>query len=130
MPNPTSGRMRSPCDGCLLQDRLINPRRVIAAVYATGQMNVVGDWILRTAMKQCKDWIDDGVSEDFYVHINVTAEDMARIDFADYVIQLYLNAGFLRRMSLEITETTLMKNLAICRQNMSKLRNSSITLPR
>ena len=66
--------------------QLINPEKVIAAVYATGQMNVVGDWILRTAMKQCKDWIDDGVSEDFYVHINVTAEDMAVIG------DIFLNA--------------------------------------
>ena len=109
--------------------QLINPEKVIAAVYATGQMNVVGDWILRTAMKQCKDWIDDGVSEDFYVHINVTAEDMARIDFADYVIQLLGEYGLQpQNILLEITETTLMKNLAICRQNMVKLRSNGIRI--
>ena len=116
-------RWRSP------QGNLINPEKVIAAVYATGQMNIVGDWILRTAMKQCKDWIDSGVSDDFYVHINVTAEDMARIDFADYVIQLLGEYGLSpRNILLEITETSLMKNLAICRQNMTKLRNNGIRI--
>ncbi len=108
---------------------LISPEKVIAAVTATGQMNVVGDWILRTAMTQCKDWIDSGVSEDFYVHINVTAEDMARIDFADYVIELLGEYGLKpKNVLLEITETTLMKNLAICRQNMTKLRNNGIRI--
>ena len=108
---------------------LVSPEKVIAAVMATGQMNVVGDWILRTAMKQCKAWIDSGVSEDFYVHINVTAEDMARIDFADYAIQLVEEHGLQpRNVLLEITETSLMKNLAICRQNMLKLRNNGIRI--
>ena len=111
------------------QGNLISPEKVIAAVYATGQMNIVGDWILRTAIKQCKTWIDSGVSDDFYVHINVTAEDMARIDFADYVIQLLAEYGLQpKNILLEITETTLMKNLAICRQNMSKLRNNGIRI--
>ena len=111
------------------QGNLISPEKVIAAVYATGQMNIVGDWILRTAMKQCKDWIDTGVSDDFYVHINVTAEDMARIDFADYVIQLLGEYGLQpKNILLEITETTLMKNLAICRQNMVKLRSNGIRI--
>lgn len=108
---------------------LVSPEKVIAAVTATGQMNVVGDWILRTAMAQCKDWIDSGVPEDFYVHINVTAEDMARIDFADYVIELLGEYGLKpKNVLLEITETTLMKNLAICRQNMLKLRNNGIRI--
>ena len=116
-------RWRSP------QGNLISPEKVIAAVYATGQMNVVGDWILRTAIKQCKTWIDSGVSDDFYVHINVTAEDMARIDFADYVIQLLSEYGLQpKNILLEITETTLMKNLAICRQNMIKLRSNGIRI--
>ena len=116
-------RWRSP------QGNLISPEKVIAAVYATGQMNIVGDWILRTAIQQCKTWIDSGVSEDFYVHINVTAEDMARIDFADYVIQLLSEYGLQpKNILLEITETTLMKNLAICRQNMIKLRSNGIRI--
>ncbi len=111
------------------QGTLISPEKVIAAVYATGQMNIVGDWILRTAIKQCKTWIDSGVPEDFYVHINVTAEDMARIDFADYVIELLKEYGLQpKNILLEITETTLMKNLAICRQNMIKLRSNGIRI--
>lgn len=116
-------RWRSP------QGELISPEKVIAAVYATGQMSTLGDWILRTAMQQCKTWIDSGVSEDFYIHINVTAEDMARIDFADYVIELLGTYGIQpKNILLEITETTLMKNLAICRQNMVKLRNNGIRI--
>ncbi len=111
------------------QGNLISPEKVIAAVTATGQMNIVGDWILKTALRQCQEWIDSGVSEDFYVHINVTAEDMARIDFADYVIELIPLYGLEpKNVLLEITETSLMKNLAICRQNMIKLRNNGIRI--
>lgn len=111
------------------QGNLINPEKVIAAVYATGQMGVLGDWILRTGMKQCADWIASGVSKDFYVHINVTAEDMARIDFADYVIAMLNEYGLQpKNILLEVTETTLMKNLAICRQNMVKLRSNGIRI--
>lgn len=111
------------------QGELISPEKVIAAVYATGQMAVLGEWILRTAMKQCRDWIASGVSDDFYVHINVTAEDMAKIDFADHVIELLGEYDLQpKNILLEITETTLMKNLAICRQNMVKLRNNGIRI--
>jgi len=112
------------------QGNLISPEKVITAVTATGQMNIVGDWILKTALRQCQEWIDNsGASEDFYVHINVTAEDMARIDFADYVIELIPLYGLEpKNVLLEITETSLMKNLAICRQNMIKLRNNGIRI--
>ena len=80
-------------------------------------------------MKQCRDWIASGVSDDFYVHINVTAEDMAKIDFADHVIELLGEYDLQpKNILLEITETTLMKNLAICRQNMVKLRNNGIRI--
>ena len=54
---------------------------------------------------------------------------MARIDFADYVIQLLSDYGLQpKNILLEITETTLMKNLAICRQNMIKLRSNGIRI--
>lgn len=107
----------------------VRPEKVIAALEATGQMETIGRWILEQAICQCGQWLDAGVDDDFFIHVNVTAEDLARPNYSDGVLELLskysLNA---KNILLEITETSLMRNIATCRQNLTRLRNEGIRI--
>ncbi|NLT11617.1 MAG: EAL domain-containing protein [Clostridiaceae bacterium] len=107
----------------------VRPEKVIAALEATGQMDAIGRWILETAISQCGQWLDAGVKNDFFVHVNVTAEDLAKPNYAESVLSLLqkysVNAG---NIILEITETSLMRSIATCRQNLIRLRKEGIKI--
>lgn len=107
----------------------VRPEKVIAALEATGQMDAIGRWILEMAISQCGQWLDAGVKNDFFVHVNVTAEDLAKPNYAETVLELLqkysVNAG---SIVLEITETSLMRSIATCRQNLIRLRKEGIRI--
>lgn len=108
---------------------LINPERVVNALETTDQMEIVGSWILNQAISQCSEWIKNGAPSDFYVHINVTSDDIVKRDFANDVVaalaRYNLNS---KNILLEITETSLMKNIAMCRATLIRLRSEGIRI--
>ena len=108
---------------------VINPEKVIAGLEATGHMEDIGAWILEQGICQCSEWLDAGVRSDFLIHINITAEDLMRPDYSSCVISL-LNKYSMSpgNVILEITETSLMRNIATCRQNLIRLRNEGIKI--
>ena len=66
----------------------VRPEKVIAVLEATGQMEQVGSWILERVIKQSAQWLKAGASPDFFIHVNITAEDLSRPTYSDTVIQL------------------------------------------
>lgn len=105
----------------------LNPEKVVAAFESTDQMNEVGDWILNEAMSQCAQWIQKGAPSDFFIHINATADDLIKKDYAKTVERLLENQGLKpENILIEITETSLMKNMSLCRKNLYELHEYSI----
>jgi len=108
---------------------IVSPIRVIAALEATGHMDGVGAWVLEEGIRQCSEWIRAGAGPDFLIHINITAEDLMRPNYSQSVISLLskhlLNPG---NLILEITETSLMKSIANCRQNLIRLRKAGVKI--
>ena len=108
---------------------IISPERVITALEATGHMDGVGAWVLEQAIYQCSKWICEGINSDFVMHVNITAEDLMRSNYSSSVISLLskycLNPG---NLILEITETSLMKSVSSCRQNLIRLRKAGIKI--
>ncbi len=108
---------------------LINPERVVNALETTDQMETVGSWILNRAIEQCSEWIKGGANPNFYVHINVTADDIVRRDFSNDVMAALARYELSpKNILLEITETSLMKNIAMCRTNLIRLRAEGIRI--
>lgn len=106
---------------------LMNPEKVVNTLESTDQMEVVSGWILEKAVEQCATWLRNGAPKDFYVHINITADDIIRQDYANDVRTVLARHNVSpKNILLEVTETSLMKDLAHCRQNMIRLRNESI----
>ena len=116
-------RWISPSEG------IISPERVIAALEATGHMDGVGAWVLEKGISQCSQWLKEGVNPAFVLHINITAEDLMRPNYSLSVISLLskysLNPG---NLILEITETSLMRSVSSCRQNLIRLRKAGIKI--
>ena len=106
---------------------LENPEKIVAALESTDQMDAVGDWILNEAVKQVAKWRSKGVPENFYVHINATADDLIRKDYVDAVKEVLDRYNVPpENILIELTETSLMKNMAMCRKNINKLHKAGI----
>lgn len=105
----------------------VNPEKVVAALEMTDQMSGVGEWILKEAVSQCSQWIAKGAPEDFYIHINATADDLVTDNYADLVVNV-LSAYDLKpsNILIELTETSLMKNMSLCRKNLYDLSSKGI----
>lgn len=104
-----------------------NPERVVAALEAINQMEAVGKWILEEAVKQCADWINKGAPKDFYVHVNATADDLITEDYVPRLISLLTKYKLKpKNILIELTETSLMQNMASCRDNIDLLHKNDI----
>ena len=104
-----------------------NPEKVVAALELSDQMAAVGQWILDEAMRQCSEWISKGAPKDFYVHVNATADDLVTDDYVDRVVaglkKHKLSPG---NILIELTETSLLNNMASCRRNIELLHEHNI----
>ena len=106
---------------------IVNPEKVVGALESTDQMEIVGTWILEQAIAQCSTWINNGAPPSFYVHINVRADDLVKRDFADKVLRKLAKYELpAANILVEITETSLMKNLAMSKRNLIKLRSENV----
>lgn|GEM_PF-2102918 len=89
----------------------VMPERFIPVAEALGLMPELGGWVLDRACAQSRAWMDAGLG-DFFVAVNVSAQQIQRGNFAELV------AGALRRhglppdrLELELTETALLENI-------------------
>jgi len=108
---------------------IISPEKVIAGLEATGHMDNVGAWVLEQGILQCRVWLDSGADSCFFMHINITAEDLMRPKYASNVLSLLRKYALSpENLILEITESSLMKSFETCRKNLVKLRNAGVRI--
>ncbi len=104
-----------------------NPEKVVAALEATNQMENVGRWILNEAVRQCSEWITKGAPKDFFIHVNATADDLITEDYAERVVSLLKRYKLSpENIVIELTETSLMQNMALCRRNIELLHEYNV----
>lgn len=108
---------------------IISPERVITALEATGHMDGVGAWVLEEGIRQCSIWLREGINPDFVLHVNITAEDLMRPNYSLSVISLLSRYRMNpENLILEITETSLMRSVSSCRQNLIRLRKAGVKI--
>jgi diguanylate cyclase (GGDEF)-like protein len=84
---------------------LLPPAVFIAVAEETGQINRLGSWVLREAVRQGAEW-HASLAEPPSMSVNVSAHQFADEDFADEVRSVLDDAGLeARRLILEITES-------------------------
>ena len=105
----------------------IAPDEFIAIAEQTGLIMPLTDWVVATALSQCRSWLDDGV--DVSISINVSARVLRDPAFparlADALEAARVPAS---RLTLEITETAIMDDVEHTVDVLWELRRAGVRL--
>lgn len=90
----------------------VNHMDVIHTLEYAGLFVEVGRWVVKEAAKECKKWRKHIANA--FVHVNVAAQQIADADFIEFVERsCQQNEIPFDAMQLELTETSLIKNLSM-----------------
>jgi len=104
------------------------PGEFIAVAEQTGLVMTVGAWAIRAACAQGRAWQDAGY-EPLRISVNVSAQQFWDPSFVDGVRSILADTGFdPSRLELEITETTIMRNVDETRSALRALRDLGVTV--
>lgn len=91
---------------------LLGPAEFIPLAEETGLIVAIGEWALRQACAQARQWQQAG-RNDLRVAVNLSARQFYQKDFANMVKSILLHSGLAPDLlDLELTENTLMQNTA------------------
>jgi predicted signal transduction protein with EAL and GGDEF domain len=86
---------------------IVQPDEFIAVAEQTGLIGPLTDWVLRTALGQCREWLDEGL--DLGVAVNISPRTLHDRTFAARLADLLTAARIpAAKLTLEITEGALM----------------------
>jgi diguanylate cyclase (GGDEF)-like protein len=100
---------------------VIPPDSFIPLAEESGLIVPIGRWVLERACHQAADWARAGLTLD--IAVNVSAYQLSRKGFAE-VVRLALQASGLdpSRLTLELTESTLMRDVAAAREALEAIK--------
>jgi EAL domain-containing protein (putative c-di-GMP-specific phosphodiesterase class I) len=108
-------------------DKLVSPADFIPLAEDTGLIVPMCDWALREASRQLRAWRDDGLVT--HVAVNVPARLFERSDLVERVLDATQLHGIGQgSISLEITETGLMKNLDDVVPTLERLHAAGVAI--
>ncbi len=109
---------------------LLMPNTFLPLLLESNHIFAVNEWILQTACKQWKRWLDEGlVPEDASVSINLDARQFGQKNLIELVERALAESGLKgRQLDLEITENLLMKNTEKNIQVLHDLKKLGVTL--
>jgi len=106
----------------------VSPVKFIPIAEENGLIVPIGEWVLRTACRQNKAWLDAGLPP-MRIAVNISARQLQQPDLVEMVAQVLaetkLESGFLE---LEITETTAMQNVDFTREILKKLNTMGVRI--
>ena len=102
------------------------PSRFIPVAEDNGMILELGAWVLRTACRHLRTWIDSGLSG-FKVSVNMSAAQMQRPSFVADVNRIFNETGVNPAMlQLELTESVLMDNAERSAKQMQQLKKTGV----
>ncbi len=105
----------------------IPPDEFIGLAEETGSVGVLTSWMLETVLARLQRWHEEGWSVE--VAINVSARDLENADFPNLVRSSIERYGVAPQwLSLEVTESALMRDLETSVVNLHRLRELGIGL--
>ena len=104
----------------------LSPGQFIAISERSGQIVGVGLWVLETACRQRKVWLDEGYG-DFPISVNLSAVQLKDPRFADKVKRVLDTTRMPPNLlEFELTETTLMERTALLERDLSELHELGV----
>jgi len=106
---------------------MISPLEFIQLAEERGLIIEIGEWVLRTACQQVKQWSEIGVN--LHVAVNLSAVQIQQKGFSNLVLGIIKDSGISpQQLELEITETILINNLDIALKDLNQLYNQGISI--
>ncbi len=106
----------------------VSPGEMIPVAEETGLILQIGEWVLRTACRQARAWMDAGFSLQT-VAVNVSSLQLRQRDFQDAVTRCLEDTGVpAERLELEITESAAFGNLNLASTMLDPLHDRGVRL--
>jgi diguanylate cyclase (GGDEF)-like protein len=106
----------------------ISPLELIAVAEDAGLVVELGDWVLRTACRQAKAWLEEGLST-LRVAVNVSAHQFREPDFAAKVAGVLSEIGLPPEwLELEITEGVMMLDTSATSRMLADLKRLGVRI--
>lgn len=110
------------------QRGLIGPGEFIPVAEECGLILSLGNWVLHTACRQVRSWLDQGIDMG-EMAVNISAHQFRQPDFARSVRAVLAETGVpASRLELEITESTIMHGVEQAIATMADLRKMGVRL--
>jgi EAL domain-containing protein (putative c-di-GMP-specific phosphodiesterase class I) len=107
---------------------MISPAEFIPIAEDTGQIIQIGEWVLRTAGKQLKDWLDGGLKP-MTMAVNLSAVQFRQNDFPELVTRILDEVKLPHHfLELELTEAVAMDDPRGAIEIMNKLHERGIRM--
>ena len=105
---------------------LIAPEKFIPLAEEVGLIIPIGNWVLEEVCRQSTAWRDMGLPP-AAIALNVSPLQLNRFDFASHVVKvLAAHEMSPRLLGIEVTETTVMRNISEASQQIEKLARLGI----
>jgi diguanylate cyclase (GGDEF)-like protein len=106
----------------------VPPSEFIPLAEETGLIKPLGEWVLRNACRQLKEWLDGGLPP-LRVAVNVSVRQLLQKEFVQTVESILQESGLPPALlELEITESTLMEHAQDTLEVLHRLRNLGVRL--
>ncbi|SDT14182.1 putative bifunctional diguanylate cyclase/phosphodiesterase [Pseudomonas oryzae] len=107
---------------------LVTPGGFIALAEETGQINAIGDFVLRRACAEARAWQRDGLAE-LRVSVNISMQQLRQSDFVARIAAVLEETGLpAPLLELELTETQLSDNVEDVAAQFRQLRALGVRL--
>ena len=106
----------------------VSPAVFITLAEESGHIEALSSWVIDHAVQQLAEWHRCAPHmAHLNMHVNISGRDLARADLPAHVEAVLKRHGLPgRRLTLEITETTLMGRLDVALQTMEQLRKLGV----
>ncbi|WP_229106894.1 putative bifunctional diguanylate cyclase/phosphodiesterase [Paenibacillus sp. 1001270B_150601_E10] len=107
----------------------ISPAKFIPIAEETGLIIRIGEWVLRTACIQHREWVESNKLPPFDLSVNVSLRQFLNQDFVEMVDRILAETRFdPERLVLEITEGYVNKNVEHGNHVLNQLKNRGIRI--
>lgn len=109
---------------------LIPPADFIPLAEETGLIVPLGNWVLKTACQQLRQW-DSSIAEftDVVMAVNVSGRQLVRAEFVSEAGEILKETGLSpHRVKIEITESAMIENGATAMATLTRLRQAGLQL--
>jgi diguanylate cyclase (GGDEF)-like protein/PAS domain S-box-containing protein len=107
---------------------VISPIEFIPIAEESGQIVDIGNWVLRTACIQSKNWQDAGYAP-IKLSVNFSAQQFLQKDLVDNIRQILKETKVdSSKLEIEITETVILGNEEVITNTLNQLRNMGISI--